>query len=233
MSENILLYNYKFILKDGKEKIFSIKLDKNTLALISEKKEEIPDWAKLENHKCTNCPIDSNEEKYCPIAVHIMDMILFFKDMVSFEEVDVIVEAEERHYTKHTTLQQAISSILGIYMVTSGCPLMEMLKPMVRFHLPFSSEEETVYRVISMYLFAQYFLHSKDQEVDWKLEKLNKLYDEINIVNENFTLRLQSIKMEDANLNALFKLKVFADYVKFSIDANMITELEYLFRAYF
>ena len=37
-------------------------------------------------------------------------------------------------------------------MALSGCPVLEQLKPMARFHLPFASVEETIYRAASMYL---------------------------------------------------------------------------------
>lgn len=59
---------------------------------------------------------------------------------------------EERTYSKDTLLQQGLASLLGIVMTTSGCPVLEPLKPMVRFHLPFATLTETVYRMVSMCL---------------------------------------------------------------------------------
>ena len=76
-----------------------------------------------------------------------MDIIHSFKDSISYEEVEVFITTKARTYMKRTTLQKGLSSLLGIYMVTSGCPTMEKLKPMVRYHLPFATEEETKYRV--------------------------------------------------------------------------------------
>jgi len=49
-------------------------------------------------------------------------------------------------------------------------PIFEKLKPMVRFHLPFASIEETKYRAISMYLLAQYFLYQQGSQPDWDLK---------------------------------------------------------------
>tara|TARA_B100000686_G_scaffold86198_1_gene93073 strand:- start:90 stop:251 length:162 start_codon:yes stop_codon:yes gene_type:complete len=46
---------------------------------------------------------------------------------------------DERCYVEHTTMTEAVSSLLGIYMVTSGCPVMDKLRPMVRFHLPLAT----------------------------------------------------------------------------------------------
>ena len=56
-------------------------------------------------------------------------------------------------------VQMGVSSLLGVIMTTSGCPIMAQLKPMVRFHLPFASLEETIFRMVSMHLVAQYLRH--------------------------------------------------------------------------
>ena len=49
----------------------------------------------------------------------------------------------ERSFTLQLGARQAIISPLGIYMVTSGCPIMNKLRPMVRFHPPFATIAET------------------------------------------------------------------------------------------
>ncbi len=54
-----------------------------------------------------------------------------------------------------TTAQQAMSSVLGLIMATAGCPWTDRLRPMARFHLPFASEAETVYRSVCMFLLAR------------------------------------------------------------------------------
>jgi Domain of unknown function (DUF6901) len=52
----------------------------------------------------------------------------------------------ERSYFKKTTMQKGIVSLLGILLVSSGCPVMAKLRPMVRFHLPFASMLATTFR---------------------------------------------------------------------------------------
>ena len=118
-------------------------------------------------------------------------------------------------------------------MVTSGCSIMEKLKPMVRYHLPFATEEETRYRVISMYVLAQYFLFKRGKTVDWELKKLVDIYDDIQTVNKHFCKRLATIQSKDASINALIVLDCFADFVRFSINKKMLDEIEFLFNAYF
>jgi hypothetical protein len=117
-------------------------------------------------------------------------------------------------------------------MVTSGCPLMEKLKPMVRYHLPFATKEETKYRVLSMYLLAQYFRHKCGKTPNWDLQALMDMYHDIKLLNKDFSQRLAHVRIEDASLNALALLDVFAQNLTFAIDKDNLDELERLFHAY-
>ena len=227
-----ITYHYKFTFSNGLEKKFEVRLDKKTLNLINSGREAYPEWTKLQCVKCPNCSLDEDKHEYCPIAVNLIALNDFFKSSISYEEVDLLIESEARGYVKHTTLQKGLSSLIGIYMVTSGCPVMEQLKPMVRHHLPFATLEETKYRVISMYLLAQYFLYKRGKEPDWELKNLAKIYDDIRIVNRSFCQRLTYTKIKDASLNAVVILNNFADFVPFSIDKKLLEELEPLFKAY-
>ncbi len=233
ISTNKITYNYKFIFKNGVEKEFNIELDSVTLNLIQAGNKAYPEWTKLSCFKCPNCILDKRQHEFCPIAVNMVDIIDYFSNLVSNESVTVIVTAEERKYMKRVTLQQGVSSLIGIYMVTSGCPILEQLKPMVRFHLPFATIEETKYRAISMYLLAQYFLYKNGNQPDWDLKKLAEAYENITLVNKSFYKRLRTVEVKDATLKAVIVLDIFADSVNFSIDSRMVDELDYLFKGYF
>ena len=139
---------------------------------------------------------------------------------------------DQREYIKHTTVQQALSSLLGIYMVTSGCPIMDKLRPMVRFHLPFATREETMYRVLAMYLMAQYFRQRNGREPDWEMENLVHMYEDVTVVNKSFVDRLNQIATDDANANALIILDCFANYIVMSVDEGTLADIEVLFKAY-
>jgi len=225
-------YNYKFIFDNGGEKEFNIELDSVSLNIIQTGDKACPEWTKLDYFKCPNCTLDERQHESCPVAVNIVDVIDSFSNFVSSEPVEVIVTADDRKYIKKVTLQQGVSSLIGIYMVTSGCPIFEKLKPMVRFHLPFATIEETKYRAISMYLLAQYFLYQHGSQPDWDLKKLAEAYENVRVVNESFCKRLRAIEAKDANLNAIVLLDVFAEGVNFSIDSRMVDDLDYLFEGY-
>lgn len=226
--------NYKFKFKDGDEKKFNINLNSENLALIRKENVDIkyPAWTELNYSKCPNCMLDEKEHRYCPVAVSFIEIINAFKGSVSYEEADIIVETKDRKYVKHVPLQKGLSSLMGIYMVTSGCPIMEKLKPMVRFHLPFASIEETNYRMVTMYLLAQFFKYKNGEEPDWDLKNLVKVYDDIRIVNKSFCNRVSRIITGDANVNALVILDCFADQIIFSITENVLKQFTPLFEMY-
>ena len=231
-SKKAITFKYTYKFDDGVEKQFIAKLDEENLDLINAGKESYPEWTRLENCRCSNCTLDVKEYPYCPVAANLSELAESFKDMFSYEEVDVFVETSERSYLKHTDLQQGVGSLIGIYMVTSGCPVMDKLRPMVNFHLPFATLQETTYRAISMYLVAQLLLYRRGKKPDLELASLVEIYDEVRIVNEHIIKRLSGISTLDANLNAVIILDNFANYVKFVIDEDLLHRLEKIFTPY-
>jgi len=160
-----IIFDYTFLIDEGL-KSFKLKLDRKTIALVQEEPKDIPAWTSLSCCKCENCPLSEETHTHCPIAYNIVDLVDFLGHAFSYEEVDVRISTDERNYVKHTTMSEALSSLLGVYMVTSGCPIMDKLRPMVRFHLPMASSEETTFRAIAMYLVAQYFRARHGQDPD-------------------------------------------------------------------
>jgi len=225
----LITYHYKFVFSNGSAKEFKIQLDNKTLNLIKTQDRPNPEWTKLNFCKCPNCLLDEESHIFCPIAINIVDIIDYFWNSISHEEVDVFIQTGTRSYTNHAPLQKGLSSLLGIHMVTSGCPVMEKLKPMVRYHLPFATAEETMYRAISTYLLGQFFLHKRGIKPDLELVNLVKIYENVRLVNESFCNRLSNIHMEDASINALVRLDCFADIVSFSINENLLNEIELVF----
>lgn len=228
-----IIFHYTFRFDSGVEKTFDLTLNHQTLSLIPLAKQAPPSWAELTRCQCPNCPLDKATTPYCPVAVNVADVIHFFKQEISHEEVEVTIRTHERTYSKRTPLQVGLSSLLGIYMVTSGCPILDKLKPMVRFHLPFANAEETQYRVLSMYLLAQYFVQQHGGTPDWEFAQLSSIYHEIQTVNKTFCDRLRLIEGEDAIPNAVVILDNFAKGISFNVDKTSLNKTERLFTAYF
>lgn len=222
-----LTFHYRFEFDDGSSKEFEIRLDSETLALVDRAAGTPPEWTRLDNHRCTNCPLAGKAE-YCPVAVNLSSVVESFKDSASYDQAMVTVTTRERTYQKRTSLQRGLSSIVGIYNVTSGCPVLDRLRPMVRFHLPFASSRETSYRAISMYLASQLFVMRRGGEPDWKLAELARTYEEIAKVEKGLSLRFRAASQNDASVNAIIVLSVHGAEVRMLID-HRLHEIEHWF----
>ena len=223
--------SYHFRFEDSTRKVFAVDLHAESLNVISPDNQAKPEWAKLANHRCEHCQLEENVFRYCPIAVNIGEVVDFFKFYTSHDKVDVSVVTDERVYGKNTTVQKALGSLLGIYMAASGCPSMEKLKPMVRFHLPFATVEETVFRSASAYLLGQYFLKKQGKQADLDLVELAGFYKGIQMVNYGMTDRLRGVVGKDAVNNAVICLDMFAKELPYAI-GDSLEELKELFSAY-
>ncbi|MDA8101104.1 MAG: hypothetical protein M0042_15910 [Nitrospiraceae bacterium] len=223
-----IVYAYKF--GDSSTIRFDLVMDGTTLALQPGKREDLPEWTLLGYSQCANCPLDRNAVIRCPIAANFSEISEKFTSFTSHDRVSVAVIVEERTYTKNTTIQMGLSPLLGIIMTTSGCPILEQLKPMVRFHLPFASLEETIFRMVSMHLVAQYLRKSEGKPAEWSLEGLTKIYAEVAKVNRDFAERLVGASRSDVNINALVNLDAFAKMVPLAAD-KMLKKISPFFSA--
>jgi len=225
-----IAYLYNFENKGSKE--FTIILDRSTLSLVPFTRTAPPPWTLLDRHRCAICTVNAGKIPHCPIAVNLAGIVEEFNGFFSYETVAVTVTTAERTYGKSTDIQTGLSALIGIIMVTSGCPVMERLKPMVRFHLPFATLEETLYRMVSTYLVAQFLLQRKGKAVTPSLAEVEKIYTDVAEVNRNFAERLRSAAERDANINALVNLDCFASMAPFAME-KVLEEIEPYFAAYF
>lgn len=225
MSELSYKYNFKFT--DGVEKNFEIIIDENNYSLKSNWNTDYPDWTEMKNFRCAHCTLGA-EVKYCPLALTLVKPLKEFCHSFSFEKVEVTVETNYRDYHVHTSLQIGVSSMLGILMVTSGCPVMRNLKSLVKFHLPFASLEETQVRVFSLYLLSQYVKWRQGESPDWEMKNLYKIYDDIRLLNFNVAKKIAAIETKDTNINSLVILNNFAEYATLTLDEKTLEELENL-----
>lgn len=220
--------DYEFTFEGGDRIAVGVRLDPKTLDLVREQKREPPEWARCDSVGCSVCEIDRDAHTYCPVARNLVDVVERFGGHYSYQKVKVRVTTAERTVLGDTTLQHGLSSLTGIYMVSSGCPTLNKLRPMVRFHLPFATLEETTYRAASMYMLAQYLRQQRGQEPDWTLEGLERIYANVHQVNLAVARCIRQAADRDANANALVRLDLFTDGVAFSIRAAL-DELHYLF----
>ncbi len=223
---------YEFFFKKGKSKVFQLALHPETITLLRLKTEPRKEyeWTLLKNNQCECCPLDENEHKYCPIAVNIAELVEEFKNTFSFNDCIVRCATPERTYLKKTSIQEGLFSIFGVIMATSNCPIMDFLKPMARFHLPFSTIQETIFRSTSIHLLRQYFNQKKGKPMDMNLEKLDEHYGKVQLLNKGMLARTNTVleKSADADNNAIIILNALAQMFNVEIEENL-NSIEYLF----
>lgn len=225
-------FRYTFVSKDGGRKSFEVRLDPVNMRLLDMPAEStLPEWTKLDNAKCSNCPLSSETTPRCPAAAALAGVVDGFRDVLSYEEGEVVVESEGRTTTRRAAVQRTLPSLIGLYMACSGCPILEKMKPMARHHLPFANMDETAYRVVTMYAAAQVARARKGLSADFAFDGLRRLYDDINKVNADFCVRLRSAAREDSLFNSIVNLDLFAAVMKMP-QRGRVDEVFELFAGY-
>ena len=212
---------YTIRLDGDRVEVFDVHLDEETLEIETPPPADLPDWTALEFHQCPNCPLTAEDHPRCPLAVAIVCIVRRFDNVISHDEVDVVVETRNRRIFNHTTSQAVLSSLMGLVIAASGCPNTAFFKPMARFHLPFASEAETLTRAVGTYLTAQYLRREDGQAADLELSGLDEIYETMRIVNTATAARLRAATRTDSSLNAVVRLDMYAQMAPFFIRTKL------------
>ncbi len=224
----VLHIRYRFDLPDGSEKHVDLKFAAADFRLTNTTPAEPPFWTELKFSQCANCPLDATVHARCPAALHMVPAVESLKALVSFDTVAVTVTQAERTVHTETTAQQAMSSVLGLIMATSGCPWTDRLRPMARFHLPFASEAETVYRTVGMFLLARE-LGAAGRMPGYA--ELRDLYENLHVVNRDMARRLGAATRTDPARNAMALLDSYTTLLPAALESSL-EELKPLFDAW-
>lgn len=222
---------YNILPDDGAAQDFIVELDAHTLNRVGLPMESPPEWARLNGCAGEACGLDHKSHQHCPVALSLVDVVDRFRELLSYTEVTVTVETPQRTFVKRTTVQRALSSLIGLLMATSECPGLSFLKPLARFHLPFATREETLFRVAGTYLLGQYLRQSQGKPADMQMEFLSKAYARLHAINLSLAERLRHVSGTDANVNALVLLDLLAQEFPPAIEEKM-QEIAHLFEAY-
>ncbi len=216
----------------GPSREFQVRLDRTTLMLVARRPAELPHWTRLTFHQCPNCRLDPAQDPECPVAANLADILDQFRGALSSEVTTIAIHTAERTVVRRGGLMEGLSGLVGLYMVCSGCPILDRLRPMAFVHLPFASLEETLLRAASTYLLAQYFRMRRGRTPDWSLHGLAELYAEIISVNAGFHGRIVDVQLADANLNALFRLDEYAHFANRRLLRERLGSFDEMFRPY-
>ncbi|MGB6307706.1 MAG: hypothetical protein WBF89_07915 [Steroidobacteraceae bacterium] len=218
---------YRFDLPDGSQKFLDFSFDPADFRLANKAPAAAPFWADLKFNQCANCPLKADEHPHCPAALQMAAAIEPLKALASFDTVGVTVTQAERTIYAETTAHQAMSSVLGLIMATAGCPWTDRFRPMARFHLPFASEVETVYRSVSMFLLARELAGVRTQG----FAALEQLYENLHVVNRDMSRRLGAATRTDPAQNAMALLDAYTTLLPAALESSL-GELKPLFDAW-
>jgi hypothetical protein len=224
--------HYGFTFEDNSEERFHLQMDSQCCELVDNLPGTLPSWTQLTFQQCPHCPLQPEIHPHCPLAANLAGIITKFSRFLPYEKTYLTVVTEERQISEETTIQAAVGSLMGIVSATSGCPYMAYFKPMARFHLPLASTEETIFRSVSMYLMAQYFLHKEGHEVDFSLQGLTRIYENAHTVNTTMAERFLAASKNDSSIDAVVQLDIYAMTFLGILD-EPLEELRPLFNAFF
>lgn len=227
-ADNEVNITYAFRFEDGRSVRISLRLHGATCELLPEQNAGKPEWTALEFHKCGHCPLAAERSPRCPFAQALATVIPPFEPFYSYEETTVEVVTPLRAIVSRGPLQNGMAALIGLIGATCGCPHLAFLRPMARFHLPFASEEETMYRAASTELLRQYLASEGNPGEALSLEGLRRNYENAVKVNLGMAERIRAGSTRDAAINGLIILDTFAQAAPYVIGGKL-RELRHVF----
>ncbi len=208
---------YDFALEDGSAWNYVLRFD-DTHRYLSPECKEVKNWTRLGSNKCPNCPLPETQVQ-CPVARNLDRIVEDSKNTLSCTRAVVTVATKERSYVKHCATQEGLRSLFGVVMASSGCPHLDWLRPLARFHLPFADVDETLWRVLSLQLLSQYF-GKNEVSHEASMIKIQRLYKEVEAVNHAFIQRVRSYCQADADKNAIAALDVYVQMFPYQLQSD-------------
>ncbi|NQY68299.1 MAG: hypothetical protein HRT72_11350 [Flavobacteriales bacterium] len=224
------LIRYEFLFEDDSSEVYQVELDLQNQILTNIDRVSYPEWTALELNKCENCPLSSDDYSHCPLAINISGVIEKFTRINSYSKVYLIVTIGDKEIRQRTDAQNAISSLMGLLIATSGCPHTDFLKPMAHFHFPLATEEETLFRTTGSFLLSQYFQLQNGSLDKFNFNQLKSHYNEISKVNHGISKRIRASGAHDAIINAIVLLDIFAMLFPIVIE-DSLKDIEYIFKS--
>ena len=181
-----------------------------------------PAWALLGHHQCSHCPLQPDEETYCPIARNLAYLFSGRNTGTSHDKVFLRVQVEQRGYVfDETTTQRALSSLFGLICALSPCPHTLPLRPMGVFHLPLATDVETLVRISSLFLLRSYLSRQERPADPVDLSDMEATYGNLGKLNQGMAARLRSASSSDGAVNAITLLDVLVKDVRFELDSQL------------
>lgn len=222
-SDKTLSYSYLFA--DGRLETIDLHFTKD-MRLLGGAEEP---WTALSVFRCEHCPL--GVDGHCPFAMALAPVVERFSQDISYTPVTVTVNLSTKVISAYRDLQHGLSPLVGLIGATSGCPHLEFFRPMARTHLPFSDEQDTLFRLIASHLLGRYFAHGRGTSIlamdfpeliAWCLAAAK--------VNRFMASRIRSATTGDAIVNALITLDSGIQAIQYVIE-DELEDLAWLYKS--
>lgn len=167
------------------------------------KRQPIRDWTRLENHKCSHCPLKEAHSPVCPAADDLAEIIEHFSNSRSYDRVVVEVRRNDELHSKETDLQTALAYLFPAILAHSACPYASLILPWLRFGRVFPTMQD-------IYLMGVAFSALGDARGLLTGSKRTPRADEdpaylLSVIFQSLLLRIRSVSTLDACANAIVK----------------------------
>ena len=78
---------YRITLPDGKVEVFDLNFDSQTIDLLNNIPEKLPEWTNLEFEQCSHCPLKPDKSPHCPLAANLVNIINHFDGLMSYQNL--------------------------------------------------------------------------------------------------------------------------------------------------
>lgn len=208
---------YRFFASDNERLAVDLEFDEKTYRLKLSEEAARPDWTRLDFERCPNCNLP-DAQTHCPAALALAQFLPQFESKVSYEKAVVEVDMPTRTVVSKTTFQHGMAALIGLVMAASGCPRTRFLRPMARTHLPFATDQETVFRTLAVHLLGQCVSTGSGAPMTFSFEHLKQDYQELSRVNAAMSERIRAAITRDAAVNAVIILESFTMIAPENID---------------
>jgi len=222
---------YKLVFADATEKVLDLHLRTDNLTPVAWLPAKPPEWAALDNHKCSNCTLSSDKHAYCPAALNLSRLVEECNDLDLLDTVKLVVKTADRVVVVSATVQKALSSFIGLLMATSDCPPASYFRPVARFHLPLANEAETIFRAVSFFALGQFMRRQAGQEGEADIKGLFEIYASLEVVNAGLSARLKTAGLDGAIAKSLMEWDVFSGMFPMRAE-EVMDKMRPLFSAY-
>ena len=220
---------YTLDLEDGRALCYEFIFDES-YRLRPPEAAEVKAWTRLTCHQCPHCPLTESNHPQCPIARNLDGIVEDSKNALCSSKARVAVEAGHRRYHLDCDTRQALRSLFGLIMSTSGCPHLDWLRPLARFHLPLADIDETLFRILSLQL-VELYLTGDPAALAQASEIIQTRYAAVEAVNRSFISRLQAYCRADAGKRALEALGIYAQLFTLHVQSNFAPLQKYFRQA--